>query len=321
VKAIKAFAPYKLSDQKFFEWCRTASKSSRVMSVLEHFLAKDPASFAYESLGLMPPFESDRPVHDLDGAAYLLCYQYNQRILPGAVRDEKLKVRIAELAEREGREVTKTEYAQLRNEVEKELLPQAFIRRTYIPVLVYKDLLLICHTSVKRQEDIIDHLCRLFGVRNISTTIELFFTNNDIDTTLKTVAIDGSSDQNVGESYFEASDAAVLKGSDKRTMRIKDRNVSHAEVQNALVNGSYSVIELRMDWNTEDGDTLMTFNLTDKFIVKSIKMAETVELKSAEDLHATYYIYAQQFKALVPDIIDLLGGESSPPAGDDDDEL
>lgn len=320
MKAIKAFAPYKLSDTKFYEWCRTASKSNRVMSVLEHFLAKDPASFAYDSLGLLPPFEENKPVHDLDGAAYLLCYQYNQRILPGAVRDEKLRDRVSALAEREGRDPTKTEYAQLRSEVEKELLPQAFIRRTHIPVLVYKDMMLICHTSVKRQEEIIDHLARLFAVRSIDTSIELFFTNEDIDTTLKTVAINGTSDMTVGEYYFEAADAAVFKGSDKRTMRIKDRAISHAEVQHALVNGSYSVPELRMTWKTEDGDDLMTFNMTDKFIIKGILMAEAVELKSAEDLHATYFIYAKQFKSLVPDIIDLLGGESSPPA-DDDDEL
>lgn len=320
MKPIKAFAPYKLSDQKFFDWCKTASRSMRTMGVLEHFLAKDPASFAYESLGLLSPFESDHPVHDLDGAGYMLCYQYNQRILPGAVRDEKLKLRIAELAEREGRDVTKTEYAQLRGEVEKELLPQAFIRRTHIPIFVYKDMLLICHASAKRQEDIIDHLCRLFAVRNISTTIELYFTNNDIDTTMKQLAIeDVMRLDDEDDNYFQAADAAVFKGSDKRTLRIKDRDVSHDEVQNALVNGSYSVIELRMNWNTADSDNLMTFNLTDKFIVKSVKLAETVELKSAEDMHATFFIYAKQFKALVPDLIELLGGESSPPA--DDEEL
>lgn len=318
MKPIKAFSPYTLSSPALFKWCAKASRSMRTMGVLEHFLAKDPASHAYESLGLLPPFESDQPVHDLDGSAYLLLYQYNQRILPGAVRDEKMRDRIAALREKEDRDLTKTEYAQVRSEVEKELLPKAFIRRTHVPVFVYKDKLVICVASAKRQEDIIFHLSSIMTVRSIDCKVENIFTNDDLPPLLKTTAIEGVAHSDMGR-YFQTTDAAVFKGSDKRKVSVKDRDISHSEVQNLLVNGAYAVIELRMDYRTEDQELLLTFSLTDKMVFKGIKLAITEEVSTAEDAHATYFIYAKQFGALVADVIDVLGGEAA--ATDENEEL
>lgn len=318
MKPIKAFSPYKLSTPALFKWCATASRSARTIGVLAHFLAKDPASHAYESLGILPPFENDQPVHDLDGAAYLLVYQYNQRILPGAVRDEKMRDRVAALVEKEDRELTKTEYAQLRNEVEKELLPKAFIRRTHIPVFVYRDRLLICTPSAKRQEDIIAHLSSVMNVRNIDCVVENIFTVDDIGPLLKLAAIDGQVYAS-NDFYFETSDSAVFKGSDKRKISVKDRPISHEEVQHVLINGYYSVVELRLEHRTEEGDLMLTFSLTDKLIFKGIKLAVTEETTGAEDAHATYFIYAKQFASAVADVIDVLGGETA--ATPDDEEL
>lgn len=318
MKPIKAFSPYTLSSPALFNWCKRAAKSTKTAEVLAHYLAKDPASHAYESLGLLAPFESDKPVHDLDGSAYLLLYQYNQRILPGAVRDEKMRDRIAALREKEDRDLTKTEYAQVRSEVEKELLPKAFIRRTHVPVFVYKDKLVICVASAKRQEDIIIHLSSIMTVRSIEGTVENIFTNLDLLPWLKETALDGESISST-DRFFQATDAAVFKGSDKRKVSVKDRDISHAEVQNLLVNGAYAVIELRMDYRTEDSELLLTFSLTDKLVFKGIKLAITEEVSTAEDAHATYFIYAKQFAALVADVIDVLGGEAA--ATDEDEEL
>lgn len=318
MKPIKAFAPYNLSTPALFKWCATAAKSKRTADVLQHFLAKDPASHSYESLGILPPFENDKPVHDLDGAAYLLVYQYNQRILPGAVRDEKMRERVAALMEKEDRDLTKTEYVQVRNEVEKELLPKAFIRRTHIPVFVYKDRLLICTPSAKRQEDIIFHLNSIMTVRSIECKVENIFTKEDFGPTMQRIAVEGEAPTDMGR-YFEPAKSITLKGGDKRKVSVKDRPVSSAEVQHLLVNGSYSVIELALEYYTEDADLLLTVTVTDKMIFKGIKLAITEEVSSAEDAHATYFIYAKQFAAVTADVIDVLGGESA--ASDEDEEL
>jgi recombination associated protein RdgC len=322
VKAIKAYTPLRLTDPALYNWCKTASRSMRTMGVLEHFLAKDPAPHAWNSMGLIAPFHTDQPVHDLDGAAYLLAYQFNDRILPGPVRDEKMLARIADLREKEDREPTKQEYAQIRDAVESELLPQAFIRRTHIPVLVFKDKVLICTTAAKKVSDITHHLTQLMVVRKIAGTFELVWTQEDIAPTLKKCVLDDVIETSNGFT-FEASDAAVFKGADKRTLTIKARSMSRKDVQLALVEGSYDVTALKMDWQTEDGESMASFTLTDKFVVKSIKLAETPELKSAEDAHATFYIFARQLSQLHEDIVDALGGYTHGPEGgnDEDDEL
>lgn len=309
MKPIKAFAPFNLSTPDLYKWCGRAAKSDKTAEVIGHFLARDPASQSWDSMGLIAPFEEGRIVHSLDGAAYLLAYQFNQRILPGAVRDEKLKERLADLVEREGRDATKQEYAQLRDQVEDELLPQAFIRRTVVPVLVYKKRIIIGNTSAKKHADITYHLSQLMVAREIDCEIHLIFTEDDAAVVLKKLALEGDLPTDMGR-YFHTADAAVFKGGDKRTMRIKDRAISHAEVQHALVDGAYGVTELRVEYMSEDDDKLITCTITDKLMVKGIKLAESLELESAEDAHATYFLYAKQLDALTDDMIDIMGGEA-----------
>lgn len=319
MKPIKAFTPYNLKSNAFHAWCAKAAKSSKTATVLQFFLSKDPASHAWGNLGLSAPIDDGIFVHDLDGAAYLLCYCFNERILPGAVRDEKLLARINEIVEKEGREVTKKEYAQTRDEVEAELLPQAFIRRSYVPILVYPERILICTTSAKKCESIIANLQAIMTVRKIDCEIWNIWTENDIAATLKTAVLEGAVDTE--EGYLVPADAAVFKGADKRCMRIKDRDVSNDEIQSALLDGSYAVTELRFLWQDEAEQTMAEFTITDKLIIKGIKMAETVEMKSAEDAHATTFIYAKQFKRMLGEMIEALGGESdTPPSTEPEDE-
>lgn len=310
MKPITAFAPFRLTSPALYNWCkRAAAKPEAVNDALKNFLARDPASQSWGSLGLLEAFEGSGPVHALDGAGFLLMYQFNDRILPGAVRDEKLRDRIATLVEREDRDPTKQEYAQLRDQVESELLPQAFIRRTNVPVLVFKDRMLVCCPSAKKHEDICYHLGQVMVVRGIECTITLTWTMDDIKPLLMKTAL-GDPMYADSERHFEAANAAVFKGSDKRTMRVKDRDMAHKEVQHVLVNGSYEVTELRLNYKAEDGDDILTCTLTDKLVVKGIKLAQTTELKSAEDAHATMYLFARELHSLTEDIISALGGDA-----------
>lgn len=320
MKPITAFAPFRLTTPELYKWCgRVAKKGTAATEVIKHFMARDPASHAWGSLGILEAFEGSGPVHALDGAGYLIMYQLNQRILPGPVRDEKLRDRIAALVEKEDRDPTKQEYAQLRDQVESELLPQAFIRRTHIPVLVFKERILICTASAKKHEDISYHLAQMLATRGVDCAITLTWTMEDIKPLLMKTAL-GDAMYAESERHFEAANAAVFKGSDKRSMRIKDRDVAHKEVQHVLINGSYEVTELRLNYKTEDGDDLLTCTLTDKLVVKGIKLAQTTELKTAEDAHATMYLFARELHSLTEDIISALGGDAED-ADDEEEEL
>lgn len=97
---------------------------------------RDPGEHDWRSFGFVQPLSTDDGllVSPTSGI-YHLAIQFNERILPAKVRDEHVAKRIAAIEERDGRKVHKKEYAQVRDEVQFELLPKAFIKRSMVHVL------------------------------------------------------------------------------------------------------------------------------------------------------------------------------------------
>ena len=96
--------------------------------------SKEPSGGQWRSIGLINALPGEGLLVDMDGGK-MMCVQFNERILPGKVRDEHLGKRVAKLEQMEGRKLSKKEYAQLREQVEFDLLPRAFVRRTNVPVI------------------------------------------------------------------------------------------------------------------------------------------------------------------------------------------
>lgn len=325
MKAIKAFMPYVIGPA-LYGWCGRAAKAptEKLKAVLKPALAVDPTGYQWDTMGLIAPLEAGHYVHDLDGRARVLMYQFNQRILPGAVRDEVLQRRVTDLAEKSGRDVTKQEYAQLREQVEEELLPKAFIRRTTVPVLIFQDRIMFCTTSARRVEMMLAHLSKLCGDRNIELGFEHIETKTGLTYFMGEVA--NGVDLGEGNShYFEAGTNGVFKGTgeDKRTVRVKDRDMQHEEIAQIIGTAGYMVTELGM--RVIDGDSVeIEFTLTNKWVVKGIKLAGIeAELKDAGDMHATFWLYAAQFETLTDALVGVLNedlGEPSDGATPDQDE-
>lgn len=315
MKAIKAFMPYVVGPA-LYKWCGRATKASpdKLAEVLKAFVAVDPTGYQWDTMGLIAPLNEGMYVHDLDGKARVLMYQFNDRILPGAVRDEVLQRRVTELAEKSGRAVTKQEYAQLRDEVEEELLPKAFIRRTAVPVLVFDDTIMFCTTSARRVEQMVGHLSRLCTERNVELGFEHINTKTGLTYFMGEIA--NGVDIGQGNShYFEAGTSGVFKGSgeDKRTVRVKDRDMQHEEIAQIIGTTGYMVTELGMRV-VDGGSVEVEFTLTNKWVVKGIKLAGIeAEMKEAEDQHATLWLYAVQFRTLLSAIVDALNEDLGEP--------
>lgn len=305
LKTIKAFTPL-VSAPALFAWCMKAAQAplARTAEVIEHFIAIDPAPTEWSSMGLVPPIDGESYLHNLDGVAMLLMYQFNDRILPGAVRDEKLRDRFKELTEKEGRALNKKEFAQLREDVEYALLPQAFIRRTLIPVLVYRDALLICTTSASKVEKIIGHLFRLCDTRNVEHGIETPFTERDPASLMGELARTG------GEDHLLAMNSIVFKGENKRTIRIKDRDVAEDEVQKIACSGLYAVSEMGLQLVDINGDHQSVFTLTDRFIVKGIKLEVKESGIDEADAHATYWLFAKSLEQIHVALVEALNEDA-----------
>lgn len=292
---------------------------------LEDRVATDPSGGEWRRLGLVPAIKGEELIIDLDGAGKVMAVQFNERILPGKVRDEKLQESAARLERMQGRKVSKKDYAQLREQVEFDLLPKAFIRRTVVPVLFYKhemgtQIMLVCTSSHKRAEDAVGVLRGVFGDDLMPWKIE---TESSVSGVLTTLATNGGFDTD----WFAPINSAVIKGEDKKTIRIKDTPVESKDVQDLLAADGMHVAELAVAWGDEsDREPDLTFTVSGSLI---FKRAETIvkATNSTEDFHGFAVICLRTYRDMLAHFFELCGGIKERPAsgestnGSEDDDL
>jgi len=119
----------------------------------DDLFAVDPLPTQWQSVGLCKTMGADFPLVQSD--AITLAVQINERMLPAKVRDEALQKVVASIQEREARRVSKKEYRELRDEVETELLPKAFIKRSVTLVTFTRSGHMITWTSSARRFDVV----------------------------------------------------------------------------------------------------------------------------------------------------------------------
>lgn len=247
----------------------------------------DPNPSAWSTKGLVPVIEGEDYFHQLDGMGFVFCVQFNERILPGKVRDEHVKKRAERIQEGTGRKPSKKEYRELRDEVELELLPKAFIRRSKVFGLITASRLVIFSSSTKRQDDV---MLVLFGNLDLyfGAAKELSFTRPSLKDGLS-----GLTGLALGDDErFAATKNALLvnarEEAETPTIRIKDKNVYSSDVQ-ALLKQGYRAHELGL--STSAGTS---FTLTKSMTVKRFSIGDDVVLshfnESVEDFHGAAWL-------------------------------
>ena len=326
MKQLKNFIPFKI-DASLYGWMTLASKpgnADKIHAKLEHLLATDPTGSMWSTIGLVPPI--DNLVHDLDGIARMVMVQINERILPGPVLKETLGKMVAELAEKSGRAVTKSEYAQLKDDVEIKLLPKSHIKRTLIPVMVFPDTLMIFTASAKKCDDVLYLLGRMAAV-NAKIKFEPHNVACEMSSAhvFRQIAEGCDMSDESGSDNIIATRAIKLRGEDKRTITVKDRDVAHADVQDILGDSALEVIELGMELVDNAGDTKpsVTFTMNDKGVYKGIKLDGIKGLEAREnkdDAHTTCWLHGRECKHLFDVMIECHGGLVKPDGAEVDDE-
>lgn len=309
----KAFIPYTIHPAV------CSAPALRMVDPITPHLSIDPSGGAWRTIGLVKGIEGDL-VHDLDNAGHVVTVQFNERILPGKVRDEKVSQRKAKLEEMEGRKLTKKEYAELREEIELDLLPKAFIRRTQVPVFfTHPDLMFVCTSSQKRADDTVSFLCSLFDhLAPVKMSVV-----RGIPECLTTLA-KGNWTEEDGDRWFEAATSAVLKGDEKRTVRIKDRDIGGAEVQDLLKTTNYQVTEIGINAydgsNSEpeaQGDQLLSFTLNDNLTFKRCTLPDVKASQHKDDAHGFAWISLRTYRMVLADVLHHLGGRQQHPVDND----
>lgn len=297
----------------------------------EH-ISRDPMGGEWRHVGFVPPLPGrDEIVWEIALGMYLLAVQFNERILPGKVRDEHLAKKVAEVEEREGRKVYKNEYAQLRDQVESVLLTKAFIRRSTVYVMVSGQYLYIFTSSAKKADDVFSLMLSVDGLLDRPRLVYRSTVERPDDFLRKCAGqlVEG----------FDGLDAGVLKHPAVKgaVIRFKGNDVGDEEIATALEQG-YLPTELRIGLHYDDSDEdvegyRITFTMTDKLVFKSVEVPG-VSIESGEDHVASFVssalLVAHAIDDLMGELIEgALGGLYERDAGtdrvddfeDEDDEL
>lgn len=328
IKNIKAFMPFAVNDA-LYKWCKRAVKDTdAALEAVKHFIARDPNGTEWSHLGLSPVMPGEEAVvHDLDGAGFLFMYKFAERKLPAAVRDEELKKRYDALVEKGDRKLGKKEFAQLREDVEIALLPQAFVVPKTIPVIVTPKRLFVCTSSATMCEKIMIHLQRMCETRTKKIDLDWgdLMTAVSPSSMLTRIAREGIVACDDDETALAAGSAGVFKGDNKNVVRIKDRNLSHEELNDIIHGGVYSATELALTLLV-DHEIALTFTMTDKFIFKGIKLSDVMVAGTgidAADLHATYWLFAKEISRVLEAVVSVYmdGQDNDGHGSDEDDDL
>lgn len=270
----------------------------------------DPSGGQWATAGLVPPIDGD-PGYVIDiNPGKLVMVQFNERMLPGKVRDEALKKRLAEIEEREGRKPNKKEYASLRDKVQFEMLPKAFIRRTRVAIVLIKGHVLVFTSSTKKADEAVAVLDA-----SLETETNLIPYMPRMSKFMVNVLTEGS----MGDDgrRFDAGRAVVLVGNDKEVIRVKGKDVTQADIQ-ALASkfDEYRPTELRTEFfnDIESPDSLMYVTVTDKAIFKALDVHSVKATKAKEDFIGFAAIYIQAIREMLS-ALDALTAE------EEDDDL
>lgn len=281
----------------------------------------DPTGGQWRTFGFIP-FGVDQTYYStLGGSGDLLCcVQLNERILPGAVHREKIMERVRNLQEREGRKVGKKEFAEIRDDVAMELLPTCLIKRKLIPVLFSEDRTLVFTSSQKVCDTVITLLVRAIKDYSVNTLAGSVI--NNIEGTLTTLAKEGSTpvldSDGYEQPFFEITSTAVLKGANKQTIRIKDKDIGSQDIQQ-LLKQDYKVTQLGLEYfyagaSGHEDDVEATFTINDNLVFNRFVAAglKAQREKDAEDQADAFmgaaWLIARMANKCIDGIVSLMGG-------------
>lgn len=286
----------------FTAYVNRANKPVRLadLSIFSSYPVADPTGQQWQSGGFCPITAGTDEAEpefaiDVQGAALLALIQVNQRILPAAVIKEAMVKRIVEIEERDQRKANKSDYASVKDEVVGDLLPKAFIKRTFIPVMWITrgalQYVLVFTSSAKKADDVMLSLSNALNTsgKTASRWAPSLLSNcvqKDIETVL-TACAKGEpiqTEQFEDGMSFVFHRSAVLKGADKQRITIKEKDIGSADVQNLLKN--YDVIKLGVELYDGDIDAEASLVINDKLICSGFKVDAVSKTTARNDDNA-----------------------------------
>ncbi|MEH6471691.1 MAG: recombination-associated protein RdgC [Halopseudomonas sp.] len=250
---------------------------------------------------------SDQLVHSGNGCL-LLCAQKEEKILPASVIRDYLTERVELIETEQDRKVRKKEKDDLKDEIIIDLLPKAFSRyqHTHAYIDPKQGLLVVDASSAKRAEELCSHLRQTLGSLPVSIPAL-----NQAPTSVMTSWL---LEEQAMPAGFELGDESELKDPSENgaILRCKQQDLLGDEIRPHLDAGKLAV-KLALGWR--DSCRMI---LSDDLILRRLKFSDTLLDQAADEgaadaaaaFDADFFLLTETLGKLIPELLDVLGGEN-----------
>ncbi len=245
------------------------------------------------------------PLVEVIGGQWLLRLATEHRVLPGPVVKRRADERAAQIEKATGRKPGKKQMKELKDEAMLELLPQAFTKQSAIDVWIApaRRMLVIDSASASKADEVVTLLVKSLAGLALSPLHTVQSPVGAMSEWLTT-----------GEppAAFSIDRECELKSSDemKSVVRYARHPLDTDEIRQHIADGKLPT-KLALTWNGR-----VSMMLTDALQLKKLAFLDVVfEGRGADKddaFDADALIATGELAALIPDLIDALGGEWSP---------
>lgn len=237
--------------------------------------ARDAGALETHSIGWVSPLgrRASQLAVEVSGAV-MICSRRVDKVLPNGVVNDRLEERVAELEEREGREVKRRERGELREAVIAELLPRAFVQssQTFAWIDRATGWVVVDAASERRAEELIEKLRESLGsfrVRPIAV--------RESPSRVMTNWLGG---EQADMGNYRLLDTCELRdpGESGGVVRCRNLDLVSDEIRVHLENDKQAV-KLGLEWSER-----MEFLLSEDLSVKRLRFSDQVQEEA--DQHA-----------------------------------
>ena len=219
-----------------------------------------------------------------------------KRDIPSSTVNEELEIKVAKITERNGEKPKPKEIKEIKEDIIKSMLPNAFIKSSYIDFCIdkEKEILIANVSSINKIEDVISKIREYTDVNydlNEEKDLSLMMTN-----WLKTNDI---------PECFELEDFVSLEdlGTGGVSEHKKDLIENVQEEINSSLEQNKIVKSISLNWHKR-----LKFTLTDQFVIKSIKptdvFMEYIEEEVGGSVDEISYFESSMFN-FISDVIEV----------------
>ncbi|WP_348706438.1 recombination-associated protein RdgC [Acidovorax soli] len=279
------------------------------LTQVEEALAKMPflecGATQEKSLGWVPPRgDAHGPLAESVGGQWILRFMVESKVLPGSVLARRVKEKAERIEQETGRKPGRKESKELKDEAKLDLLPMAFTKQASIWVWIDPTarLLVLDTGSQGRADEVVTLLVEALPGLSVSLL--------DIKTSPQAAMAHWLKEQEPPVGFTVDRECELKSANEEKAVVKYGRHpLDIAEVQGHIDAGKLPT-KLALTW-----DDRVSFLLTERLQVRKLQFLDTVfEGRGGDEggFDTDVAIATGELSKLIPDLIEALGGESTP---------